>query len=94
MLKELAIHALYECVMHDGVCPFVELPVVVETAIGIAERVWWMSSAASHQLCSCSTLGCMVAPKFALQCQWQFFFLCLWRVCLVSNITFESGVLF
>lgn len=55
MLKELAIHALYECVMHDGVCPFVELLVAVAETAGIAERVWWMSTAAFHQLCFCPT---------------------------------------
>ena len=58
MLKELAIHALYECVTHDGVCPFVELWAAVAETAGIAERVGWMSTAAFHQLCFCPTLGC------------------------------------
>lgn len=58
MLKELAIHALYECVTHDGVCPFVELLAVAAETAGIAERVGWMSTAAFHQLCFCPTFGC------------------------------------
>ena len=58
MLKELAIHALYECVTHDGVCPFVELWAAVAETAGIAERMGWMSTAAFHQLCFCPTLGC------------------------------------